>query len=62
MIVHVGCATPTPLEGCSSFTTSKEFGMDEHNTTASGGKPECEGGGRRKECIWKLEGLTTKSA
>jgi len=37
MTMHVGCATPTPSVGCSSFTTSEESGMDKHKTTSSGG-------------------------
>jgi len=62
MTMHVGCAKATKSVGCSLFTTSEESIMDEHKTTSSGGTPECEDGGRKKECIWELEGLTTKSA
>jgi len=62
MTTHVGCAAPTPLMACSSFTTSEEFGIEEHKITSSRGTTECEDEGRGIKCIWELEGLTTNIA
>lgn len=59
MTVHVVCATPTLSVGCSLFTTSEESRMDEHKTKSSRGTPRCKYGGRRKESLWELEGITT---
>ena len=61
MTTHVGCETPTPLMAWSLFTTSVESGMDEHKTVSSAGSFKYEDRVCGTECLWQLDGLTTKS-